>query len=421
MSPGSLRRRLVLGILGYLVLLSVALVIQGHVVNEQAEQVVWRSLLDIEMDQALLRRGRDPVTPSASTALRLFDGGPSAPLPRAVQGLPPGLHDDVLVDGREHVVLVRDVGARRHALVLDIAEFEADEAEINASIVVSAIAVIVLFALALTWSVGRMLRPLDALAAHIATLRPDVVGGHLVPEPSATRELIVIADALNGYLDRQAQFVERERAFAHTASHELRTPIAVIAGAAQVGLDQRDLPPLVREQLQRIHRTTGEVDALLGLLLVLAREPARIARAATDIDLPALLAGIADDHRHLLRGRDLDLRVHASSDASLHAPAPIVQSAIGNLLRNAIEHSDRGVIDLHLQHPATVLIDDPGHGMSPEEISALFTRLARGEGHAHESSGIGLELIARLCEHLGWTLAFETSPNGGTRTRLALR
>ena len=89
------------------------------------------------------------------------------------------------------------------------------------------------------------------------------------------------------------------------------------------------------------------------------------------------------------------------------APLAIVQAAIGNLLRNAIENSDRGEISIALQPDGVVVIEDPGHGMSPEEISAIYARMARGGGR--EGNGIGLDLIARLCEHLGWILQDRTA------------
>ncbi|HEY9253139.1 MAG TPA: ATP-binding protein, partial [Stenotrophomonas sp.] len=94
-------------------------------------------------------------------------------------------------------------------------------------------------------------------------------------------------------------------------------------------------------------------------------------------------------------------------------------AAIGNLLRNAIENSDRGTIRIVLSAPATVRIEDPGHGMSPEEISAIYARMARGN-HSGRGAGIGLDLIGRLCEHLGWQLQFESVEGRGTIASLDL-
>ena len=123
------------------------------------------------------------------------------------------------------------------------------------------------------------------------------------------------------------------------------------------------------------------------------------------------------DHRHLTRDKDLSLALAPLQPCEIVAPLPIVQAAIGNLLRNAIEHSDRGRITIRLEAPATVVIDDPGHGMSPEEISAIYARLARGGGD-RDGSGIGLDLISRLCEHLDWRLDIASGPGGGTTTTL---
>ncbi|MFT3755324.1 MAG: ATP-binding protein [Pseudoxanthomonas sp.] len=132
-----------------------------------------------------------------------------------------------------------------------------------------------------------------------------------------------------------------------------------------------------------------------------------------------LLPEIIDDHRHLTGHKHLSLRLEQPvPDCDIHAPLPIVQAAIGNLLRNAIENSDRGDIRIRLHADATVVIDDPGHGMSPEEISHLYAQVARG---GRDGGGIGLDLIGRLCEHLGWQLQFANSPAGGTRTTLRLR
>ena len=156
----------------------------------------------------------------------------------------------------------------------------------------------------------------------------------------------------------------------------------------------------------------------LVALLVLAKDPARLVASSDRIQLDQLLPEVVHDHRHLADGKDLDIVMGPVAPCDIVAPIPIVQAAIGNLLRNAIEHSDRGRIVVSLQQDATVVIDDPGHGMSPEEVSALYARVARGPGR--EGGGIGLELIARLCEHLGWRLAFGPGIGDGTRTTLAL-
>lgn len=418
MRRGSLHRRLLLGMLGYLALLSVALVIHGQYVNEAAERVVLRNLLDVEMDRAVERlQGNGRGAPARPGHMRLYDGA-AAPLPRGLQGLAPGLHDDLELDGREYVVLVRDALGRRLALSLDIGDFEHEEVRLARNVAASSLALVALFALALAWSIRRLLRPLDALAEDIKALRPEQAG-RLHAAGSATRELHVIAEAFNSYLDRQARYVERERDFVNTASHELRTPMAVISQATELVLGSEALAPRDRHQLERIAATVAQIGDLITLLLVLARDPGRIADLASDFDMAVVLAAVVEDHRHLLDGRELVLKANLPASLACRLPEVVLRAVAGNLLRNAIEHSGRGTIMVRIEGPSTLVIEDPGQRMTASEVSARYAQ-ALHDPAAVTRTGVGLALIARLCEHMGWVLEFENVPGGGMQTRLGI-
>lgn len=416
-SRSGLRQRILLALLGYVVVLTIAVILHGFVVNEHAERLVWQTLLDSEMDHLLELRRQDPGYRWVNTqSIVLYDARDPAGMPSALQGVAPGVYDEIFVDGIERVALVREVDGRQIALALDITDLEAREFDMGLTVVGSAVTMIVLLGIAIAWSVNRLVRPLQDLAGSIARLRPDQPGQRIDTPRSASAELVVIADALNDYLQRNDRFVERERVFIDSASHELRTPVAVIASASEIALQQPQLPDAARGQLLRIQRTSREVEQLISLLLVLAKDPARLARVSDRVALDQLIPEIVDDHQHLTRDKDLHIDVTELAPCEVLAPLPIVQVAIGNLLRNAIEHSDRGRIRLRLEAPATVVIDDPGHGMTPEEISAIYAKVARGGGR--DGGGIGLDLISRLCEHLGWTLDIASDQGHGTTTTL---
>ena len=414
----SLGRRLLLGLIGYAVLVSAAVVIvQGLVVNEHAERLVWTSLMDTELEHFVERSRSDPDYRWTDTrALSLYDSA-TRPPPPALRALGPGVHDEVEYDGVEYVALVRDVDGRRLTLALDIDDMEHLEFDLALTVAGSAIAILLTLCLVIGWGVRRLVRPLTQVAQRIGGLQPDRAGQRIELPESASSELVVIADAVNDYLARNDRFVVRERAFIDSASHELRTPIAVIAGSTELALAQPDLPAGARQQLARIHRTARDVEQLVSLLLVLAKDPQRLAASSDRVALDQLLPEIVEDHRHLCRDKDLRLWLAPLPACEIVAPLPIVQAAIGNLLRNAIENSDRGEIAIRLDAGATVVIEDPGHGMTPEEISAIYARVARA---GREGGGIGLDLISRLCEHLGWRLRFDPAERG-TRTTLSLR
>ena len=418
MAKANLRQRILLGMMAYLALLTLAVMAYGAITNEYAERLVWRAVLESELDHLAERRAEDSGYAWHDTAsMRLYDGSAGREVPAALMALSPGLHDDMTLDGLPIAAMVRIIEGRHTVLTIDITDFEHHEEHLARVVMGAALAMTLLLGLAVWLSVNHLVRPLNAFTRQIGDLRPDQPGQEVSLPHSASSDLLAIADALNGYLRRNDQFVERERAFIDSASHELRTPIAVIAGAAEIALAQPDITPDVHQRLARIQRTASHVEQLISLLLVLAKDPAQLGKASDRIALDQLVPEIVDDHRHLLEDKALSVQVGPLAPCEINAPLVIVQAAIGNLLRNAIENSDRGEIRIRLEAPATVVIDDPGHGMSPEEISAIYAKLARGGGD-RSGGGIGLDLISRLCEHLHWTLRFDSAPGRGTTTTL---
>jgi signal transduction histidine kinase len=408
-----LRQQLTAGILAYLVVLSLVVAAHGFIVNERAEQLVWESLLKSELDHLLERRAADPEYAWVDTeTLKLYGPGGSAP-PAELAALPAGVHDEIRVGKQQVVALVSKVGDDTVALALDISHFEGAERALTLTMLASTAVVVAFLALLTHLGAGWLARPLTAMANAISSWAPDHSGQRVVLEGSAPREAKVIATALNDYLGRLEQFVERERAFVNIASHELRTPIAVMAASAEVTLDCGVQPPAAEANVKDILSTVRDMERLVALLLALAKDPERLHAAAEPVDLATLVPTIVADHAFLAASKELEIEVDATQSSRVRAPVQIVRAAIGNLVRNAIENSERGVIRVTTAAPAAVTITDPGHGMSHEELSAIYTRRVRS-GEIGASGGIGLDLIKRLCEHLGWQLSFSSSPGRGT-------
>lgn len=414
----SLERRILAGLVGYMLIVAIAVIGFGFSVHETAERHAWQAILRAELAQYLARTRDDPDYRWSDTETLALQVSRPGEANVRFAALPSGVHDEVRWDDRDHVVLIHEAGEQRIALSLDISDIEARERGLLSLLLLFAGALVVALAWGASWLVRRLAEPLRNLASAIGRLRPETSNARVPLDPSASEELAVIVRALNGYLDRNDAFVNRERAFIDTASHELRTPIAVIAGASELALDQPGLSSEVRGQLNRIRRTAGSVELLLPLLLALAKSPERLARVTDRFELDELLPEIVDDHSHLLGDKALQVNLAALPRCPLSAPVNIVQAAIGNLLRNAIENSDSGEIRIELSPAGVVRIEDPGQRMTPEQISALYARHARGQERG--GGGIGLALIARLCEHLGWQLNFEPQPGGGTRATLDL-
>lgn len=415
----SLRRSIVIGLLGFAVVTTAAAMGFGYLVHEAAERLVWSTQLQAELDYIAQRRQADPDwTLPADDFMRLYAAAGPVALPPALMTLDAGLHDEIDIDGRQFAVMISGQGTERLALALDITELELSERQIAATLLGLSVAMLLLLTPLLLLGIGRLMRPLSELSRSITELEAGAGPQDIVVPRGASAELALIAESLRGYLRRQVQHVERERVFVDSASHELRTPIAVISGAAELLASRHDLPPAAQTAARRILATAHASEQLISLLLVLARSPEQLARNSQRIDLARLLPAIVEDHRHLLRDQQLEVLIDALPSCWVMAPEPVVKAAIGNLLRNGIENSDHGTIHISLGAEGLVRIEDPGHGMSPEQISAIYSRMAR-DGQ-RDGQGIGLDLIGRLCEHLGWRLQLAPNPAGGTCASLDL-
>ena len=417
----SLERQITIALIFYSVLLSAAVFTHGLMVNERAERMVWEAMLDVEMENRVDRRTSEPNVPwKNSGKLNFYDmSDRDRETPSAISHLAPGLHDNVFFDANEWVVLVRDQDGTRYLLALDIDGFEDLEWQLVKPVIASSVMMVLALAIVTFLGAKLLADPLRKMARNISGLRPEDRGQKVEVSRRGSAELQVIANALNDYLCRSDQFVERERSFINTASHELRTPLAVIKGAAEIAASDRGLSASAALQIKRISTTTRDVEQLVSLLLILAKDPGRMQAISERFHLEQLLPSVVADHRYLCAEKDLALEIGPLPACLMVGPEAVVRASIGNLVRNAIENSDRGIVTISLDAMGIVRIEDPGHGMSPEEISAIYARAAR-EGGAR-GSGIGLALISRLCMHLGWNLTFEPVAPQGTVAVLDLR
>ncbi len=417
MATRSLRRQITFRISMYTLLLSFGVAMHGVIVNENVERLIWESLLQREFEYFQERQRTDPWYRWTDTdLLQLFGEGSGMPIP-AEFDLPPGIHDEISRGGKQFATLVSSTDPRS-VMALDITDIEKTEQQLIWIILGSSVTLVCMLVLATIFGVRQLVRPLSDLAQAIANLSPDRDGQRVQIEPHAPKEAQIIADGLNSYLVQIDDFVERERKFIRMASHELRTPIAVVMSAAEIALDPLVSPHSSEIHLRRILATAHEMQNLVMLLLILARDPARLQSMTEPVDLVELIPSIIQDHRLLAESKELAFDIITTPHCSIHAPRQIVVAAIGNLVRNAIENSEHGTIRVITTHSG-ITVQDSGHGISESERSRIYTQLARA-GSA-TAGGIGLELIARACTHLGWHLDIDNLESGGTRATLTFR
>lgn len=253
----------------------------------------------------------------------------------------------------------------------------------------------------------RVIDPLKKLAGQIRELRPGQPM-HPVEVNSTDQELKDIAHVLNDLLDALNAHLQREKALISLASHELRTPIAVISGALDVIENRGTFGQDNQKTISRIRYATQKMQADLDALLHLAHRPAQPGTDRVDLE-ESVLAVIneleASNEQYLNR---ISLERPHSGQAVIADPA-LVRMLIRNLIQNALRHT-RGRVTVSLDDEQLRVMDDgPG-------LPASIRQRLRDQTSASPvpEDGLGLFIVKLICDRLGWHLQTEERAESGS-------
>lgn len=416
-SKYSLQLRLIFAMLALLVLSNVFFAAIVYTVGDKLEEELLEKQINHEVEEYIRRLAIDGSTPFPQSANLLFyleSNADVLPIPAAIRNLPPGVYHAVEWQGNVYQVAVRDMRDDRIFMTMDISSFEAQEHKLLAILIGSA-AITPLLAVVLgLWLLRRLINPVGRLADEVARLNPKQRNKRLSSDFQGY-EVERIAKAFDRYLENMDEFVEREQSFSAAASHELRTPVSVIATSAELMASEQNLPKNMQAPLERIQRATQNMSALISSLLFLAREQPAKTDFDEETELCELLEKIADSFRLLINTKLITFNVQCDQKLIISAPADHISIVISNLLRNSVFHTKAGMISLQVKG-SQVLVSDTGNGIAPENMDRVFTRQFKGSGS--KGQGLGLYIAKRICEQHGWRLSLDSTPGQGTTATL---
>lgn len=187
----------------------------------------------------------------------------------------------------------------------------------------------------------------------------------------------------------------------------------MIRGAAEVLADDAGLSAAQRERVARIERATDEMGELIAALLLLAREQVTQQEETCDARLVAL--NCIERYRPLADSRSTTLGFEAPAVVEILVPSALFAIVLANLVHNAVAHTQGGDIAVELG-TAALMVRDTGSGIHDEALDRVFERYYRGPEST--GAGIGLSLVKRICDRLGWRIELESDHVSGTAVTL---
>lgn len=276
-------------------------------------------------------------------------------------------------------------------------------------------------------------------AAEFTGLATDLatVGDSVRQQQAASREeREALATEMAGLTSRQAEASERLRRidsdrgqFLADVGHQLRTPLTVLRGEADVALRGRAAVPELRESMERVRAQAAELGLLLDDLIEGARQDADaqpIVLAKTHLD--DIISVAMDEARVLAEPREISLVLDLDDGrAEIDADFRRLKQALLIGLDNAVKHSPPGS-SISLQttienRRLAVRISDEGPGIAEEDRPRLFERFYRGRMERdllNSGFGIGLSIARGIVERHGGTLSLDNRSEGGALFEIML-
>ncbi len=253
------------------------------------------------------------------------------------------------------------------------------------------------------WIARRAVAPVEAIAAQAETISASDLNQRL-PAPSSQDEIAHLTSVLNGMFDRLQRSFDQVARFTSDASHELKTPLAVMRAEVESAMNAPNLAPNQREVCANVIKHCLQLSQIVDGLLFLSRaDNCQLALEQETVDLTSLVRELREDAEILALPLNLALQWNLPSELRVGGDRRLLSRALMNLIDNAIKYNRAGgavVISASVHRETAVLtIRNNGDGIFGEAKEKIFDRFYRGEslsGDVAAGHGLGLSIAREI-------------------------
>jgi signal transduction histidine kinase len=287
---------------------------------------------------------------------------------------------------------------------------------------------------------GKALKPIEEIADAAREISAKNLSRRIVFPERTDRELMTLVATLNSMFSRLEISYEQIAQFSSDASHELKTPLAIMKGEIEQtnreitsdrNVSEEELKGLMTSLMEEVERMQRIVE---GLLLIAKAEDRKLPLEKQMTNIHDFLTEIGEDTEILASAKGLQFISRLAPDTidiQIEMDRTKIYQVMMNLVDNALKYTQQGIISIFLEKDIDAVnfgVEDTGPGIPPEDIAKVFQRFFRSESsrahtspeHVARSLGLGLAITKSIVEAHGGTITVQSKLNEGTKFRVTL-
>ncbi|MBQ8545976.1 MAG: PAS domain-containing protein [Clostridia bacterium] len=240
----------------------------------------------------------------------------------------------------------------------------------------------------------------------------------LNPENVAS-SIVIITDTTP-----EKQMVKQKSDFFANASHELKTPITVMQGLAEISLSKEGLEPSTKKSMERIHKESLRMASLISDMLKLSKlERNDTEETLTTVDLEAIAKEVIAELDEKIERKKIAVTILGNGE--VQADPMKIYELISNLVSNAVSYNkENGRLDIIITNTSssvTLKVIDTGIGIEKEHIPRLcerFYRVDKSRSKKTGGTGLGLAIVKHICALYNAKMKIESEIDKGTEVEI---
>lgn len=236
-----------------------------------------------------------------------------------------------------------------------------------------------------------------------------------------------LAVTFDAMLDRLDAAFKREKQFTSDASHELRTPIAIISAHAEESLTGNKSPTDYKEAMETILKESRKMGQMVSQLLTLTRgDEGKYKPEIENVNLSVVVHDVVNEMRNFANNSDITIYLNVRENMKINADQTLMTRLLINLIDNAIKYNKKGgwiKVSLSMEGGlAKIIVEDSGIGISEEDLPNIFERFYRADKtRVRNGTGLGLSIVKWIVEVHGGKISVASKIGEGTKFELRFR